>query len=47
MVAEVARPIQSATKPNTILPTVESRPVSPKMPATNSAGNPWSTANAT
>jgi len=40
MVAEVARPIQSATKPNTILRRSRAGAVSPKMPATNSAGKP-------
>jgi len=47
MVAEVVRPIRSAATPNTIRPTVESKPVSPKMPATNRRGKPWSTAKAT
>ena len=47
MVADVARPIRSAAKPKPIRPTTESSPVSPKMPATNRRGKPWSTAKAT
>ena len=39
--------MRSAAMPNTMRPTTERSPVSPKMPATNSRGNPWSTANAT
>jgi hypothetical protein len=39
--------MRSAANPNTTRPTIDMNPVRPKIAATNSRGNPWSTAKAT